>query len=245
MLLICAHAWLLRFSSDHALNPPLFTGARSIISRPVASASSDVYGNVTSSITFSSASTESLATSLNEPLPFLDKIIDTVPKYSLQELLHHYEDFLMYAITDCPICIFYPRPDGDVHPLDSPCRTLEPDRKAHETFVGLLRNKNLPLCTFCFLSLDQYHENRDSHTVCRYPDVVSTVAFFLWNHPPTLELVLHILVRTFSLEIPQTGLSMDIYVDVLAVRVEKVPLLILVIGLYWHLYDKNVFPALG
>lgn len=190
-----------------------------------------------------SASAESLPVSLDKPLPNLDKIIDSAPKCSLQDLLHQHEDFLMYAVTDCPVCLFYARPDEAVHPVTSPCPTLENDRKPYDAFVELLRSKNLPLCSLCFISLDQHHENHGSGNVCQYPKAVSTIAFFLWKHPDTLHLVLRILARMFSLEIPQTSLSIDRYVDVLAVRAEKVPLLVLVIGLYWHLYDT--LPALN
>lgn len=70
-------------------------------------ASSDVYENVTRSIIFSSALTESPTTSLNEPSLFLNKIINIVLKYLLQKLLHYYEDFLMHTIMNCFICTFF------------------------------------------------------------------------------------------------------------------------------------------
>ena len=205
----------------------------------VTSGSSDVFGNVeTTSPTLAFVSTDSLSVRLDEPL--FDKIMESIPKCSVEDLFHQHEDFLMHAIMDCPACILYPPPDGHVHPTCSPCPTLEAHCTAHEAFIDLLRDKNLSLCNSCFISLDQHHEYRDSGIVCQYPNIVSPTLFLLWKHPRTLHLILHILVRMFSLDIPRADLSIDRFVDVLAVRVEKFHMLSLVIALCWYLDDRDV-----
>lgn len=84
--------------------------------------------------------------------PLLDKIMDVIPKCSLQELVGQFNNFLMYAVTDCPICIVYPCLSRDVHSLSSSCLTLKSTKNLSNCYAT--RTSPFVLCVFsCWINI--------------------------------------------------------------------------------------------
>ncbi|KAH0825700.1 hypothetical protein J3R83DRAFT_10807 [Lanmaoa asiatica] len=80
---------------------------------------------------------------------------------------------------------------------------------------------------------------RANASLCMYPSSVAPTAFLLWNHPSTLSLVIRLLRRMIPCEEINTELSMERYVDLLGNLHNGTPLILLLFGVYWFLYDKD------
>lgn len=158
---------------------------------------------------------------------------------SVSECLQHLDDFLLYAATDCPSCFFHNRFHDCVdHSVVNLCPSFRLDLAPYEHFITLLRRARLPLCQLCFMPALQHHTHTNP-SLCMYPSSVAPTAFLLWNHPSTLSLVIHVLRRVIPCEEINTELSMERYVDLLGNLDDGTPWILLLVGVYWFLYDKD------
>lgn len=169
-----------------------------------------------------------------ELLAFMDLI--SVP--SSFECLQHFDDFLLYAATECSSSLFHRRPCTNVdHCNVVSCSPLRLDHTAYEHFITLLRCAKLPICQDCFIPVHQHHS--ETHPRCVYPSNVANLAFLIWNHPSILCLIAHVLHRILPCEEIEGILHLERYVQFLGNIVDEKPLLLFFIGVYWFLYETD------
>lgn len=169
--------------------------------------------------------------------------IEETPVPSLPECFQCFEDFLLYAATDCVSELFHRRPCNDKDHLSIvSCSPLRLDLGAYEHFVNLLRYAKLPVCQDCFIPSHQHHT--ETHSRCIYPFSVTRLAFLLWNHPSILTLLTRVLHRVVPCEEIEGVLPLERYVQFLGSIIDDKPLLLFLVGIYWFINEsEGVVPS--
>ncbi|KAG6374250.1 hypothetical protein JVT61DRAFT_4264 [Boletus reticuloceps] len=238
-----------RVSLIPSIDPPLFPIPRHNSSSSIA-ISSDVFVECPDDHSAPQATRSPLAIFSSPsyrpcypPKPFDPELfarVDSLSVPSATECLHHVDDFLLYASSDCSSCLFHRRSCNDAARTASEfCVTLPLQVAVYHEFLLLLRRERLPICQICFIPLLQHHTDAYP-SLCMHPTSVAPLAFLLWNEPSTLGLVVHALRRVISYDLVDVvEFSLPGYVNFLATIVDKTPMILLLVGVYWFLYDQN------
>ncbi|KAG6371148.1 hypothetical protein JVT61DRAFT_9919 [Boletus reticuloceps] len=127
---------------------------------------------------------------------------------SVSEYLQNLDDFLLYTVMECSSCFFqHCSYDCMDHSAIKSCPSFLLDITSYDLFISLLHHAKLPTCQLCFIALFQ-HDTDSYHSLCMYPPV-SPLAFFLCNHPSTLNIIIHVLRCT----LPCVEISMELSME--------------------------------
>ncbi|KAG6381461.1 hypothetical protein JVT61DRAFT_33 [Boletus reticuloceps] len=77
---------------------------------------------------------------------------------SVSECLQHLDDFLLYAVTECPSYFFHNCSYDCVdHSTIKSCPSFLLDVTSYDHFISLLHLAKLSTCQLCFIPLFQHH----------------------------------------------------------------------------------------